>query len=294
MYIPTGAAAYVLAVVNMCGWGLWGNVLKGAPGQMRIQSFYWLYILGIFIVSLIVAFSAGSAQPDETLLGQWQFYRDDFKASASNMMIAWSAGLVFNVANFGLTICINLIGLALSFGIIIGMGFVTGTIFAKYIVPWYTVDNSNVGLMWGGIVLGGIATVGFAIMNYIKEQDSLPEDKRSMHSNSAALEHQIEPVKNEVEKKKNIFLYGLCFCSGLAMSFWGCIMGFANFDADHNPKGLSPFGTSFWFNMGCVCSTIVMLPLSLSFDLDGHGPTTLTNWLNEMRHTPWRDRKSVV
>merc|ERR1712113_464936 len=265
----------------MCGWGLWGNMLKGPAGDMRIQSFYWLFILGVFIVSLIVCFSAGEVKiEDNGLYGMWSFTRDDFKASGKNVIIAILAGVVFNIANLGLTICINLIGLAIAFGIIIGMGFVTGTIFAKYITPSYVVDNSNTGLMWGGIVMGGIATVGFAYMNYLKDAEAkgLP----SALPDAQQLEDGITTAEKKADKK----IYILCFASGLLMSFWGCIMGFANFDLLNNPEGLSPYGTSFYFNIGCVISAPVILPLTLGYDVDGKGKTDVQGWIQEMKATP--------
>ena len=61
MYI---VGSYTLAVifcfVTMLCWGSWGNTQKLAAKSWRYELFYWDYVIGMVIFSLILAFTAGS------------------------------------------------------------------------------------------------------------------------------------------------------------------------------------------------------------------------------------------
>jgi glucose uptake protein len=290
MYVPQNAAAYVFAVINMCGWGLWGNVLKGAPGRLRWQNFYVSYILGIFLLTLLNCFTAGEVITKVDAYGDRTFTGDDFSASAGAMMIALLAGVVWNVGNILLTVCINQLGLAISFGIIIGMGFVGGTIFTKYITPPGTEDDSNTAILWGGIIIGGIATIGFAVMNHMKDKEL-----RAKAQQQAQLEHkevdEMDGAPSEASTKHNTgpsmcFLYMLCIVSGICTAFWNLIFNFAAYAPVYHEDKLSPWGSAFWFNIGCIISTMICIPLSLRFPIDGKESISFGEWWGEMRTAP--------
>ena len=52
--------AIVLCVVTMLCWGSWGNTQKLAGKTWRYELFYWDYVIGILVFSLIMGFTLGS------------------------------------------------------------------------------------------------------------------------------------------------------------------------------------------------------------------------------------------
>ena len=47
--------AVVLCVVTMICWGSWGNTQKLAAKSWRYELFYWDYVIGILLFSLLYA-----------------------------------------------------------------------------------------------------------------------------------------------------------------------------------------------------------------------------------------------
>ena len=56
--------SYTLAVifcfVTMLCWGSWANTQKLAAKNWRYELFYWDYVIGMVLFSLLLAFTAGS------------------------------------------------------------------------------------------------------------------------------------------------------------------------------------------------------------------------------------------
>ena len=56
--------SYLLAVVfcfiTMMCWGSWGNTQKLAAKNWRYELFYWDYVIGMVLFSLLVSFTMGS------------------------------------------------------------------------------------------------------------------------------------------------------------------------------------------------------------------------------------------
>ena len=52
--------AIVLLFITMLCWGSWANTQKLASGKWSFQHFYWDYVIGILIFSVIMAFTLGS------------------------------------------------------------------------------------------------------------------------------------------------------------------------------------------------------------------------------------------
>jgi hypothetical protein len=58
--IHSYAWAVVLAVITMLCWGSWANTQKLATKEWPFQLFYWDYSIGVLLLSLLLAFTAGS------------------------------------------------------------------------------------------------------------------------------------------------------------------------------------------------------------------------------------------
>ena len=110
MFIVTSSTlAVVLCVVTMLCWGSWGNTQKLAGKSWRYELFYWDYIVGILLFSLIVGFTFGSTgeagRPFLSDLGQLDMTR------AGSAILG---GIIFNAANILLTAAVSISGLAIA------------------------------------------------------------------------------------------------------------------------------------------------------------------------------------
>ena len=53
--------AVIMFVITMLCWGSWANTQKLASSEWQFQLFYWDYSLGVLLLTLVFAFTLGSA-----------------------------------------------------------------------------------------------------------------------------------------------------------------------------------------------------------------------------------------
>src|SRR5580658_10988523 len=149
MYQPE---AYIIALIFMVGsmlcWGSWATTMKLTPGW-PFQLFYWDYVAGIIIASLLWGLTLGSMGG-----GQLSFLNNIRTADRSHILFALLGGAVFNVANLLLVAAIEIAGLAVAFPIGIGLALVVGVILNYAISP-----QGNPLLLFGGIFLVVLAII---------------------------------------------------------------------------------------------------------------------------------------
>ncbi len=141
--------AVVLCIVTMLCWGSWANTQKLASKTWSFQLFYWDYALGVFLLSLLLAFTAGSIGG-----GGRGFLTDLDQASGSSFGMALLGGAVFNLANIILVVAIDLAGMAVAFPIGIGLALVIGVI-ANYMAE----PLGNPVILFIGVVLVTLAII---------------------------------------------------------------------------------------------------------------------------------------
>ena len=115
--------AVLFCVITMLCWGSWANTQKLVQNKWRFELFYWDYSLGIFLISLLGAFTMGSFGE----AGR-SFVPDLLQADSSNMINALIGGIVFNLANILLTAAIANAGMAVAFPIGIGIALIIGVL----------------------------------------------------------------------------------------------------------------------------------------------------------------------
>lgn len=115
--------AILFCVVTMLCWGSWGNTQKLASKTWRYEYFYWDYVLGILIFSLISAFTLGSFGAEGR-----SFIADLSQADLSSLGSAFLGGVVFNAANILLAAAIAICGLSVAFPVGIGLALVLGVL----------------------------------------------------------------------------------------------------------------------------------------------------------------------
>ena len=117
------ALAIIFCFITMLCWGSWGNTQKLAGKTWRYELFYWDYVIGILILSLISAFTLGSIGAEGR-----SFIPDLQQASWGNIGSAFLGGIVFNAGNILLSTAIALVGMSVAFPVGVGLALVLGVI----------------------------------------------------------------------------------------------------------------------------------------------------------------------
>jgi glucose uptake protein len=138
----------------MLCWGSWANTQKLAGKEWRFELFYWDYVLGVGLLSLVAAFTLGS-------IGEAgrSFVEDVSQAEAGNLISAIVGGVIFNAANILLVAAIAIAGMAVAFPVGIGLALVLGVLVNYVATP---LGNplflfAGVALIVAAIVLDAVA-----------------------------------------------------------------------------------------------------------------------------------------
>src|SRR5574344_1103157 len=120
--------AVILCVVTMLCWGSWGNTQKLASKNWRYELFYWDYIIGILVFSLLIGFTLGSCGDSGV-----PFLENLKQVAPGSIGSAIVGGIIFNLANILLTAAVSISGLAIAWPIGLGIALVLG-VFLNYFV----------------------------------------------------------------------------------------------------------------------------------------------------------------
>lgn len=121
--IENYSLAVFFTIITMLCWGSWANTQKMASKDWRFETFYWDYVIGIVIMSLIFAFTFGSNGE-----GGRSFLADFLQADSQNIQSALIGGVIFNAANILLVSAITIAGMSVAFPVGIGLALVIGVI----------------------------------------------------------------------------------------------------------------------------------------------------------------------
>src|SRR3989440_8510444 len=102
---PSLTIALLMMIISAICWGSWANTYKGVKNY-RFELFYWDYAIGIFLISLVLGFTMGSAGRDASSL-----VNNIHSADSSNIVYALVGGALFNLANLLLVAAIDMAGL---------------------------------------------------------------------------------------------------------------------------------------------------------------------------------------
>jgi len=147
--------AIILLVITMLCWGSWPNTFKLTRNEWRFELFYWDYVFGIVILSIILGFTLGSN-------GEFGrgFLEDLSQADRGHIVSAMIAGAIFNLANILFMAAIALAGMSVAFpvggGLALILGVVINYIGAPMGNPYYLFGG--VGLITAAIVLSATAS----------------------------------------------------------------------------------------------------------------------------------------
>ena len=131
MYIVSSyTIAVIFCFITMLCWGSWANTQKAAAKTWRFELFYWDYVLGILIFSLILGFTLGS-----TGTNGMGFVASISQASSSSILNPIIGGIIFNLSNILLVAAISIAGMAIAFPVGVGLCMVLGVLINYLAVP---------------------------------------------------------------------------------------------------------------------------------------------------------------
>lgn len=145
--------AIIFCFITMLCWGSWANTQKLAGKSWRYELFYWDYVIGILIFSLISAFTLGSMGSEGR-----SFLDDLTQATLSNIGSAFLGGVIFNAANILLSASIAVAGMAVAFPVGIGIALVLGVI-----INYAGAQKGDPFYLFLGVILVTIAIIINAI-----------------------------------------------------------------------------------------------------------------------------------
>ena len=151
--IHSYAIAVALCILTMTCWGSWANTQKLAARSWRFELFYWDFVTGLLVTSLIAALTLGS-------LGSTgrPFFTDLAQADLSSVGWALLGGAVWNLGNLLLVAAIAVAGMAIGFPIGGGIAWILGIVISFLLVVIQGgVNPGNSALLFGGVAVIGIA-----------------------------------------------------------------------------------------------------------------------------------------
>jgi glucose uptake protein len=221
--------ALSMIIVSTICWGSWANTFKGV-GNYRFELFYWDYAIGIFVISLVLAFTMGSTHP-----GASSFLTNVHLASDGNIVSALLGGTVFNLANLLLVAGIEMAGLAVAFPVSIGLALVVGVVLSYLLQP-----KGNAILLAIGVVLAVVAVI----------LDGKAYAALRKPGASVSLSH------------KSLWI---CAVSGVLMGLWAPFVT-RSLTAGHP---LSPYSTAVFFTLGALLSCFLFNTYLMKKPLSG-------------------------
>lgn len=153
--------AVLLCFVTMLCWGSWGNTQKLAGRSWRYELFYWDYVIGVLLFSVLSAFTLGSIGT-----GGRSFVADLLQADTKNIMSAFIGGIVFNASNILLSAAIAIAGMSVAFPLGVGIALVLGVI-----VNYAASQKGNSTLLFLGVALVVVAIILNALAYKAKDKN---------------------------------------------------------------------------------------------------------------------------
>jgi glucose uptake protein len=214
--------AVIFCIITMLCWGSWANTQKLAAKNWRFELFYWDYVLGILLLTLLFAFTLGSNGSQGR-----GFITDVAQAGRDNLFSAILGGIIFNAANILLVAAISIAGMSVAFPVGIGIALVLGVL-----VNYADAPQGN-----AAILFAGVAMIAIAILLNARAY-------KKMSSGNAS------------PSTKGL---GLSIAAGLLMGFFYRFVAksmFADFTIAE-PGKLSPYTAMVFFAIGIVLSNLL-------------------------------------
>lgn len=234
------AVAVLLCFITMLCWGSWGNTQKLAARSWRYELYYWDYVIGMLLFSLVICFTLGSFGSEGR-----HFVDDLAQADLKNAGSVLLGGIVFNASNILLSASVSIAGMAVAFPLGVGLSLVLGVI-----INYLGAPKGNPVILFLGVALIAAAVI----------------------CNGLASGRQNKRKKDE-DSRKGILA---AVVAGILMSFFfrfvAQAMDLHDFARPAAGK-LTPYTAIFIFSIGAVSSNFIFNTLVMKKPFVG-GPVT--------------------
>ena len=248
-YCSNYPLAVALCVVTMLCWGSWGNTQKLAGKTWRFELFYWDYVIGLVLFSLLAGFTLGSSGG-----GAWSFASNLAGSSPAEWTWPFLGGIVFNASNILLSAAIAVAGMSVAFPVGVGLALVGGTV-----ANWFVDGKGNPCLIWTGLAV----IVASIVCN------ALAFKAKQAAAGGAADASSV---------KKGLWL---AICAGLLMSWFSPLVNRVvdmNFAAAAPVAGrMTPYSAFFVFTLGVLASNFVFNTIMMKKPVAGE-PVKGSEW----------------
>ncbi len=218
--------AVIFCFVTMMCWGSWGNTQKLASKSWRYELFYWDYVIGMVLFSLLISFTMGSIGSEGR-----PFVEDLSQVSLENLVSVLLGGVIFNASNILLSASTSIAGMSVAFPLGVGLSLVLGTI-----VNYVGAPKGNPVILFIGVALIALAIICNGVASGRVQRNGDEQDKNA---------------------KKGIVL---ALIAGILMSFFyrfvAVAMDLENFSAPAAGK-LTPYSAIFIFSIGVLLSNFL-------------------------------------
>ena len=216
--------AVLLCIVTMLCWGSWGNTQKLAAKSWRYELFYWDYVIGIVLVSVLLGFTLGSTGEQGR-----SFLVDLQQVEMHHFLSCILGGIIFNASNILLSASISIAGMAVAFPVGVGLALVLG-VFINY----FSAPKGDPVILFLGVALIVVAI----ILNGIASGKMKSGDEQK-------------------SRKKGVLI---AICAGVLMSFFyrfvASSMDLNNFTSP--TAGMAtPYTAFFIFSLGILASNFI-------------------------------------
>ena len=227
--------AVVLCFVTMLCWGSWANTQKLAGKTWRYELFYWDYVIGILLFSVVLGLTLGSTGD----AGR-SFITDLKQITPGNYASALVGGAVFNLGNILLSAAVSIAGMTVAFPLGVGIALVLGVI-----VNYIGAPKGDPTVLFLGVALVVVAIVLNAMAS------------GKMQRNDAG------------SNKKGVWI---AIIAGVLMSFFyrfvAAAMDLNNFESP-TPGMATPYSAFFIFAVGIFLSNFVFNTIVMRRPFEG-------------------------
>ncbi len=235
--------AIVFCVVTMLCWGSWGNTQKLASRTWRYEFFYWDYVIGVLLFSILSAFTLGSFGSEGR-----SFLPDLMQADWNNIGSAFLGGIIFNASNILLSAAIAICGMSVAFPVGVGLALVLGVL-----INYFGAAKGEPSYIFAGVALITVAI----ILNGLAYKKALVGSKKV--------------------SGKGIFI---SVAAGVIMAFFYRFVA-ASMDLDNfvSPAAgkLTPYTAVFIFALGVFVSNFLFNTIAMKKPVEG-APVSISGY----------------
>jgi len=220
----------LLLVLGMICWGSWANTFKSTGTRWRFELYYFDFVLGAVLATLIAALTLGSLGWDG-----FSFLDDIRNAGKKQDLYVFLAGAVFNIANMLIMGSLSISGMSVAFPIGIGVALVVGSVWNYFLQP-----GANIMILAFGCAIL-IAAVIFNIVAY---------RNFSMYRQLLAIQ------QGKTKSTKKSFAGTAIILALIGGLLMGCYLPILELAKDID-VGLGPYSGAFVFALGMFFSTFL-------------------------------------